>query len=141
MCRDETRRGRTRSPFAAGRNQPKVTTKATMKPKEKADDKDRDKNDNKKNTIEAQCLPATGKSDQTGKQTKAPNTEKANAKKLKKKPCHNRHTIQISPCLGSAPRCRASRWAQYSSSERCPSSRDSFNTRRSASNTTSWHSA
>ena len=37
MCRDETRRGRTRSPLAAGRNQTKVTTKANMKPKEKAE--------------------------------------------------------------------------------------------------------
>ena len=108
----------------------------------KTKEKDRDKKKkkkkkNKKNTREARCLPATGKSDQTGKQTKVPNTEKANTNKLKKKPCHNRHTIQISPRLGSAPRCRASRWAQYSSSGRCTSSRHSINARRSASNTTS----
>ena len=68
MCRDETRRGRTRSPLAAGRNQTKADEgddegkddadeeSRRRKPKEKAEDEDEDrdkKNNNKKKTGEA----------------------------------------------------------------------------------------
>ena len=75
----------------------------------------------KKKTREAQCLPATGKSGQTEKQTKKPNARRRIPRKRRRNPATTgtliRHTNQILPRLGSAPRCSASRCAEYSASE------------------------
>ena len=88
----------------------------------------------KKKTREAQCLPATGKSGQTEKQTKTPNARRRIPRKRRRNPATTgtliRHTNQLLPRLGSAPRCSASRCAEYSASERSPSSKHSCNVRR-----------
>ena len=125
---DEERR-RTRGITTRGERRGEKTNKPRTKTKSPTDKK------KKKKTREVQCLPATGKSDQMEKQTKKPNTEKTNTKKTKKKPCRKRHTHQILPRLGSAPRCRTPRCVEYSSSEEALR-RSISSARRSASSTT-----
>ena len=125
---DEERR-RTRGITTRGERRGEKTNKPRTKTKSPTDKK------KKKKTREVQCLPATGKSDQMEKQTKKPNTEKMNTKKTKKKPCRKRHTHQIVPRLGSAPRCRTPRCEEYSSSEEALR-RSISSARRSASSTT-----
>ena len=110
-----------------------------MKPNEKAEDEvdDRDKKKKKKRkkkTRGAQCLPVTGRSGQTKKQTKKLNSRRRIPRKRRRNPATTgipiRHTNQILPRLGSAPRCSASRCAEHSASERSPSSRYSCDARR-----------
>ena len=93
----------------------------TRKPKEKAEDEVDDrtlkqKKKRKKKTRDAQCLPATGKSGQTEKQTKKPNTRRRIQRKRRRNPAA-KGTLIILPRLGSAPRCRTPRCVEYSSSE------------------------
>ena len=89
------------------RNQTKAKTKAKMKPKEKAEGESRrrsrrpdkkKKKKRKKKTRDAQCLPATGKSGQTEKQTKRPNTRRRIQSKRRRNPATTgtliRHTIK-----------------------------------------------
>ena len=96
-----------------------------MKPKEKAEGESRrrsrrpdkkKKKKRKKQPRDAQCLPATGKSGQTEKQTKKPNTRRRIQRKRRRNPAA-KGTLIILPRLGSAPRCRTPRCVEYSSSE------------------------
>ena len=122
----------------------------SRKPNEKAEgesrrrsrrpDKKKKKKKRKKKTRDAHCLPATGKSGQTEKRMKKPKTRRRIPRKRRRNPATTgtliRHTNQILPRLGSAPRCSASRCAEYSASERSPSSKHACNaqdTREAAS--------
>ena len=112
----------------------------TRKPNEKAEGESRrrsrrpDKKNKKrkKKTRDAQCLPATGKSGQTEKQTKRPNTRRRIQRKRRRNPATTgaliRHTIKSDlTSSGLCTQVQRFMLCRVLSSERSPSSKHACN--------------